>query len=53
MDFNQILHMTWRTVLVSLSGARQSDVINVFNKKSKVLLDGVTISYTKNMENNS
>ena len=26
---------------MSLSGARQSDVTNVFHKKSKVLLDGV------------
>ena len=36
-----------------ISGTRQSDVINVFHKKSKVSLDGVTISYTKNVINNS
>ena len=36
-----------------ISGTRQNDVINVFHKKSKVSLDGVTISYTKNMINNS
>ena len=41
------------TVLVSLSGARQSDVTNVHHKKSKALLDGVTISFTKNMINNN
>ena len=45
--------MTWRTVLVSLFGARQRDASNVFHKKSKVLLDGVNISYTINMVNNS
>ena len=38
---------------MSLSGACQCDVANVFHKKTKVLLDGVTISYTKNMLNNS
>ena len=38
---------------MSLSGARQSDDTNAVHKKSKVLLDGVTISYSKNMIKNS
>ena len=38
-----VTDMTLRTILVSLSGARQSDVFNIFHKKPKGLLGDVAI----------